>query len=43
MFMALDTTYVKTILGSFEKMGNTTINFVTSVCPSIHTKQLGSR
>jgi hypothetical protein len=43
MFMALDTTQVKTILGAFEKMGKTTISFVTSVCPSIHMEQLGSR
>jgi hypothetical protein len=42
MIMALDTTRVKTILGVFEKMGKTTIRFVTSVCASIHMEQLGS-
>jgi len=43
MFMVLETIHVKTILGWFEKMGKTTIRFVTTACPSIHMEQLGSR
>jgi len=43
MFMALDTIHVKTILSAFEKMGEITIRFVTSVCPSVYMEQLGSR
>jgi len=43
MPMALDTIHINTVLGVFEKMGKTTISSITSVCPSIHIEQLGSR